>query len=149
MNFLLKSQSCTSGFDLSPFSIKLCQDSPCFCSNSWISVLGSSSVSVSPSLSGSSAAGDWGWDWGCDWNWDWDWDWDWDWLTDRIWIFIPRSGASEPKKAAGPSIPAAGKRQLLLQLLMFSYCGNYIKLFVCVWALLALSHLAGWKATLL
>ena len=102
-------------------SLILCRDSPCFCSNSWMSFLGSSSVSVSPSLSGSSAAGEWGWDWGWDWSWDWgwdwswdwgwdwSWDWDWDWLTDRIWIFIPRSGASEPKKAAGPSIPTEGE----------------------------------------
>lgn len=87
----------------SHLSLVPCGDSPCFCSNSWMSFLGSSSVSVSPSLSGSSAAGDWG----CDWSWDWDWDW----LTDRIWILVPRSGASEPKKAAGPSIPTRRKGQ--------------------------------------
>lgn len=68
-------------------------DSPCFCSSSWISVLDSSSISVSPSLSVSSAVIGWGWRW----------------LTDKIWIFFPISGASEFKKAAGPSIPEAAE----------------------------------------
>lgn len=72
-------------------------DSPCFCSSSWISVLGSSSISVSPSLSVSSAVIGWGC--GCSWRW----------LTDRIWIFFPISGASEFKNAAGPSIPTAAE----------------------------------------
>lgn len=101
---------CGTAGHLTPFTkafffIKLRLDSPCFCSNSWISVLGSSSVSVSPSRSGSTPVGDW------DWERDRDccgWFWHWVWLTDRIWMFIPTSGASEAKKAAGPSMPTAG-----------------------------------------
>lgn len=65
--------------------------SPRLCSSVCMSVLGSNSVSVSPSLSGSSAAGGDGF---CGW------------LTDSTWIFVPRSGVSEARKAAGPSIPA-------------------------------------------
>lgn len=63
---------------------------PRLCSSVCMSVLGSSSVSVSASVSGSSAVGGEGC---CGW------------LTDRTWILLPRSGASDPSSAAGPSMP--------------------------------------------
>lgn len=59
-----------------------------------MSVLGSSNVSVSPSLSGSSEGGGEGFSGG---------------LTDCTWIFVLRSLDSDPRKAAGPSIPAGGQ----------------------------------------